>query len=514
MFLFLGGIMLTSAVAIGIPGIIPEEQGPDMTVTGTPLDLYSDADRPIFCESGIAKSNTYVTEYKIPTPCTQPLAITTDSNGNVWFAQVNTGKVAKFVPITESFTEYDNPQWPLGARSMIWGIDYSPDNSIWFTDEAHNTVWKFSIDDETYTPNGFPEAMDSLPQRLQVVGSKVIVNDFSGNFIAFLDPASEPDSSTYLKIPSPVPDSFTGGFALDRDNNLWYTNWAYLQGGVLVKVDITEIEKATTTEGIRLLDYSEIFQFPPGLSVANGVSIGDDGKVWILDTASSFFFSFDPSTKEFTKYITSDPPLPSYGNATGVIKTPVSRPYWNDFDNDGRMVFNEQTANRIGVFDISSNTLIEYLIPSKNPNWADCEGISDCGLAQVFDFTIQNEKIWFTEWVENNIGYVDTSVDLPFTIDVTSELSLKKGESVEVVMELTKTVPSSKKISLISSSTANFSDIVIDFSIDEISGNDLPQDIPVTITINDNALSGTHKVLVGAQTDEVTISKYITVIIE
>ena len=94
-----------------------------------------------------------------PTPCTQPLAITTDSNGNVWFAQVNTGKVAKFVPITESFTEYDNPQWPLGARSMIWGIDYSPDNSIWFTDEAHNTVWKFSIDDETYTPNGFPEAM-------------------------------------------------------------------------------------------------------------------------------------------------------------------------------------------------------------------------------------------------------------------------------------------------------------------------------------------------------------------
>jgi len=356
MFLFLGGIMLTSAVAIGIPGIIPEEQGPDMTVTGTPLDLYSDADRPRFCESGIAKSNTYVTEYKIPTPCTQPLAITTDSNGNVWFAQVNTGKVAKFVPITESFTEYDNPLWPLGARSMIWGIDYSPDNSIWFTDEAHNTVWKFSIDDETYTPNGFPESENSLPQRLQVVGSKVIVNDFTGNFIAFLDPAAEADSSTYIKIPSPVPGSFTSGFALDADNNLWYTNWVLPQGGVLVKVDIQEIEKTTTDEGIRLLDYIEIFQFPAGLSVANGVSVSDDGRVWILDTASSFFFSFDPSTSKFTKYITSTPSLPAYGNATGVINTPVSRPYWNDFDNNGRMVFNEQTANRIGVFDKTSDT--------------------------------------------------------------------------------------------------------------------------------------------------------------
>ncbi len=55
---------------------------------------------------------------------------------------------------------------------------------------------------------------------------------------------------------------------------------------------------------------------------------------------------------------------------------------------------------------------------------------------------------------------------------------------------------------------------MIDFSIDEISASDLPQSIIGTICINDNALSGTHKVLVGAQTDEVTISKYITVIIE
>jgi len=183
MFLFLGGIMVTSGVTIGIAGIIPEEQRDD--ATGTPLDLYSDEDRPRFCESGLAKSSTYVTEYKIPTPCTQPLAITTDPFGNVWFAQVNTGNVAKFVPATESFTEYDNLLWPIGARSMIWGIDYSPDNSIWFTDETHDTVWKFSIDDETYTPSGFPEAEDSLPQRLEVVGSKIIVNDFSGNFIAF-----------------------------------------------------------------------------------------------------------------------------------------------------------------------------------------------------------------------------------------------------------------------------------------------------------------------------------------
>jgi len=36
-------------------------------------------------------SNDYVKEYKIPTACTQPLAITVDHNGIVWFAQTNTG---------------------------------------------------------------------------------------------------------------------------------------------------------------------------------------------------------------------------------------------------------------------------------------------------------------------------------------------------------------------------------------------------------------------------------------
>ena len=93
-------------------------------------------------------------EYKIPTACTQPLAITVDHSGMVWFAQTNTGKVAKFDPLTETFTEYNNPVWgqsrknmfvsaiennmePTKLRSMMWGMDYFPDGSIWFTDERH-----------------------------------------------------------------------------------------------------------------------------------------------------------------------------------------------------------------------------------------------------------------------------------------------------------------------------------------------------------------------------------------
>ena len=113
-----------------------------------------------------------------------------------------------------------------------------------------------------------------------------------------------------------------------------------------------------------------------------------------------------------------------------------SRPYWTDVDNSGRIVFNEQTANRMGFFDPIAETLVEYLIPSKNPHWSDCESLPDCGLSQVFGFTIDDEKVWFTEWVENNIGVLDTSIPLPLSIDIDSkEIFVKKGQTVLTVIE-------------------------------------------------------------------------------
>ena len=161
-FLFLGGIMVTSGVVIAFPGVDPSTQ---VTLTGTPADNFPDAQRAQFCGSSNAKSTDYVQEFSIPTLCTNPLAIVTDYDGNVWFTQTNTGKLAKFDPTTETFTEYDNPLWPQGSRSMMWGIDYAPDGSVWFTDEAFDSIWKFSTIDEKYERLSYPSDGNSLPQK-------------------------------------------------------------------------------------------------------------------------------------------------------------------------------------------------------------------------------------------------------------------------------------------------------------------------------------------------------------
>jgi len=177
---------------------------------------------------------------------------------------------------------------------------------------------------------------------------------------------------------------------------------------------------------------------------------------------------------------------------------------------------NEHNANRIGVFNPSSETLVEYTVPSRNPNWADCEGIEYCGVAQVFDFAVDGKKIWFTEWVENNIGVVDTSILLPFSIDIdTKEITLKKGETAMVTLQIIKT-PSQhimQSISVNYSSTSTFSDITINPELNNFSPSDVPTTISVEITASEHALSGTHKVLLGGYTDDIAISQFIIVTI-
>jgi len=549
-FALVAGIMLSSAITLAVnpaqwfgdPSLDDGLQIPtaeeldafDPDALGLELG-YSDAESLQFCSANEqAMSNEYVKEYKIPTPCTQPLAITVDHNGMVWFAQTNTGKVAKFDPLTETFTEYDNAVWeniekifivsaiennmvPEKLRSMMWGMDYFPDGSIWFTDERTDAIWKFSIDTESYdriTYSQTDEGKSSLPQKLVIEGSKIIINDFTGGRLSFLDYAQNEQGLLHYAIPSVMEDAVTSDFAIDSDKNVWYTNWIPSGQGILVKFDNPGYEFQSTqgevTQGLLLQDFIEWYNFPVGLTTPNGVTVGPDQKIWLADTSSNYFFSFDPKTEEFTKYVTSIPTIDSYGNASGFIKNPVSRPYWIEHY-DGNLIMNEHNANRIGVFNPSSETLVEYTVPSRNPNWADCEGIEYCGVAQVFDFAVAGEKIWFTEWVENNIGVVDTSIPLPFSIAIDKDkITLEKGQTTQITLEVTKTGSAHMyDASVNSSSTSTFSDIIITYE-NNFSLSDKTT-ISVEIMASEHALSGTHKVLLGAYTDDIAVSQFITV---
>ena len=524
--IFFGFILLSSTIAIAIPGMEPEDEVSDVTLTGTPADNFPDDQRTTFCSSGTdAKSTDYVNEYSIPTECSNPLAIVSDYDGNVWFTETNTGNLGKFDPVTETFTEFDNPTWPDGARSMMWGMDYAPDGSVWFTDETYDSVWKFSTIDETYERLSYPSDGDSLPQKLRIDGSQIIVNDFTGNKLTILDVNPSETDVNYLSVPSPIDDSVTADFAIDDSDNIWYTNWLFQQGGILVKFNQNDYRDDVSSSGepfLPLIDYIVGYPLPVQLLTPNGVTFSDDGVLWIADTTSSSFFSFDPSSEEFVQYVTAEPMFETYGNQTGIIKSPISRPYWIENDNQGRLVFNEQTANNISVMDPKTQSLVEYHIPSKNPNWGDCDSgvevLDNCGIAQVFDFAISGEKIWFTEWVENKIGVVDTSVSLPFEIDFEYDaLNLTSSSSATFHFIVSPQFGNNElDLSSVISTTHDFLDV--DLIHDSVNTFKLNSDdsvaVHVEISASDDALPGTYKILLGAHSSDVTISKFLTVIIE
>lgn len=485
----------------------------DMSVTNTPMDNFPDDQREKFCETGDAKSNAYVTEFKIPTKCTQPLAITTDDNGMVWFGETNTGKIAKFDPQSQQFAEFDNPGWPQKGRSMFWGMAYY-NGDIWYTDDAYNSIWKFSTSDKTYDRTNYPTTQDSLPHHLKIQNSKLFVNDFYESKISILDVMETGQNGTYVNIPSPIPGSFTSSFDTDSQGNIWYTNWILHQGGVLVKFDYNEFLEFIASPQMTnsTAQFSGVFDLPPTLGTPIGLSVDGNDNIWMADTSSSSFFKFNPQNEKFTRYITSDPDLSVYGNATGLIKSPTSGPYWTQIDN-GKLVFNEQLANAIGVFDIASESLVEYSVPSKNPNWSDCGSMEECGIAQVFGFVSSGDKIWFTEWVENNIGMVDTSKALPFDVQISNtDIALAKGGSAEIQMQITPKTNTQATISQRTTSQFNDISVLIQYTQVDLAESN-PQTIPVTINVSDFALPGTYKVLLSAKTSDVSVSQFVTVTI-
>ena len=476
----------------------PDEISKEIKSTGTPGDNYSLNEREQHCGSPDAKSNNYIQEFEIPTECAQPSSIIIDSNDKIWFVQSNTGSIANFDPVTEEFTEYKNEQWNLQREVMLWGMVYTDDNEIWFTDEINGALWKFSIIEETYSKIDFPKNNERpYPQKMSVVGNNFLINDFSGNQVVLIDHKNLDEGN--LKHSSIiVPEGlFTSQAAMDSKGNVWFVMWKYQKEATLVKVN------SNTNE-------TEQFELPHTIDAPNGVAIGPENNIWIADAAGNSFYKFIPEDRLAIEFITTKPAVWSYGNSSGLIKTPITRPYWNAFDSEGNMWFNQQTANRLAVFNPNTESLVEYDIPSKNPKWSDCGEIEDCGIAQSFGFAFLDDQVWFTEWVENNIGVLDTSATMPVSIHVEQEyVQLDQGGQEEIMVSV---IPqNTQEVDIVLAGNTSYESIKIETMSEPTTISGIVTEIPVTISIGENAQKGVYKVLIGAQLQDVVVSSYITV---
>ena len=418
-------------------------------------------------------SNYFVTEFKVPETCSIPIAITYDNTENkVWFISTRNGTLFGFDPSKQIFESYRIPFWysrdlPAG-NSWSWDIKLDNTmNSLWFTDEKLNSLWKFDkIEKKFYNyPIPFNSEFFSTSYPISIG----FENNNSMYFVGIrslslwhgqIDKMINGTSEGLKEIPIPLKNVFRtipnyevglGSLAIDKENKkIWITALAFEKKGVLIRYSITD-------------NKFDIFELPTNIKSPTGIAVDSHGKVWLTDHATSSFYKISPP--EDSKNLTSQ-------NIEHVVTSPLSSriigidyndisnksvnlykntlPYWIKTTKDNSIWTNEHVGNKIARFVPDNDTLIEYWIPTQNIHYSVCDPINSsnqCGYSNVLQFDVSAESsndsagigsgVWFTEQSENKIGFIDLDKVIPISLSVNPKvISLRNGnnstESIEI----------------------------------------------------------------------------------
>jgi virginiamycin B lyase len=493
-----------------------------------------------FCGlNSIPNSNDYVTEYRLPHTCEMPLGIAVDNQaGNVWYVSTKQGVLADYNLITKKFDkEISIPVWNVRNNPMdfsnVWSVKVKG-NSIWFTDDKQNTIWRYS------KAIGFD--MYKIPEKSPAFGTISPVSldlDSKGNvyFVGMHSPVlwfgnftrmKNNTSDGIRKIPMPVgifkgidpKEISTGSLAVDNKRNvIWISLSALASEGEILRYNITS----------RTFD---TFVLPEQLSLPVGLAVDNNGNLWATDHGTSIFYTLDTKSHNVTMFATSNASPKIYGlnESSSLPEDAYTLPYWMEKGADDRSIwFNEHQGNKIARFDPVTNTLYEYWIPTQNRLWGDCPPSSKtCGIANVLQFSNgKNGQTWFTELSENKIGSIASSAylninhngshQLPFSISTSPiQLTIKRGQSVEIKVNISSGASLRSDINMVSSgtftptgdlgnSTGSFSEQ--SFSLEPMH----TKEVSFIFTPATDLGSGKYTLMLGAQNDAITIMKAVSV---
>lgn len=91
------------------------------------------------------------------TPFKGPRRLRTDSKGNLWIAAFPESMIVKFDPITETFTNYPMPVYPLGSESPYsLNVDTSRD-IVWVNGNTSDALYSYDINKNAWTHYPMPK---------------------------------------------------------------------------------------------------------------------------------------------------------------------------------------------------------------------------------------------------------------------------------------------------------------------------------------------------------------------
>ncbi|HYT01448.1 MAG TPA: hypothetical protein VEL70_00980 [Candidatus Acidoferrum sp.] len=493
-----------------------------------------------FCGlDSVAYSNNFITEYKLPHNCEMPLGIAVDSHARkIWFVSTKQGTLGSYNLVSKKFDkEITIPIWMARQNpnyfSDVWSVRVDMNGDVWFTDQKQNAIWKYS------SSVGSLE-MYKVPGTSRIFGtiSPVSLDFDSKGDIYFVGTHSSVlwfgnitqlkngTSNGVTKIPMPSsgfsgvdPNLIsTGSVAVDKKKNIaWVSMLAPGPKGEILRYNITS--KTFNT-----------FILPEQLSFPVGLAVDNNENLWVTDHGTSIFYMLNTANYNLTMFATSKASPKIYGlnDSSTLPEGAYTLPYWIEKGtDDGSLWFNEHQGNKLTKFDPVTETLYEYWIPTQDRLWGDCPPSSKtCGIANVLQFSRgENGQTWFTEWSENKIGSItqNNNNQLPFSVSAsTNELTLKRGQSVEIKVNISTTRVSSPSSPLdlniktvasgtftptgdLGNSTGFFSEQ--SFSLEPMRTKQVSFIFTPAIDLG----LGEYTLMLGAQNDAITIMKAVKV---
>lgn len=390
------------------------------------------------------KKSPYVKEYSLPLG-SAPNGLVEDKTGLVWVTAQNatlysvdpsSGQVEKYL-VKSGATPYANARV---NSTMVWAIAQDDVGNIWFSPLGTKTIWRFDP-----SSHAFASYTSETGAPFQIKSDKkgeVWFTTLRGNTVGVIKPQNNDYAISTFDTGS---NTNPAGIFL-QNNSLWIANVGTQN---IFKYAINH--KDNLAQGITIAqkipnDNVTLFSAPTDLLV-------DKNILWLTEHGTSFLTSYDLTDGKITRYPTSKNNFQT-----------TTLPFWiRGVDNPQVLWFNEHQGNKIGCFDVSNKTLIEYNIPSLP---------KDGYLTYPLNISQdpRDEKIlWFSEWNTDKVGVVDGNLPISFDLGLnTTHVVLNHGKTSVVDMTIIGASHYSNTLSLNASSsitpTADLGNLTVQFS--------------------------------------------------
>lgn len=320
-----------------------------------------------------------VTEFKIPTPKSEPVGITSGPDGNLWFTEAFGNNIGKITTGGVFLKEYALPHADSEPENIVAG----PDGNLWFTKfnavdgNRIGTITTTGVITEYPLPNA-----DSEPEGITVgPDGNLWFTEFDGGRIGTITTSGQ---ITEYSLPQAgiEPEGITSGPCDDGTQNqcLWFTEQQISDGLPTFANAIWRI----TTSGT-LTEYAL-----PQIERANDITLGANGVLYFTQEYNDDG-DVNPSVQASIGEIT-------YSNGRVQLSTLASLPNGGSLPDsivegsDGNLWFTEYY--RLGMVT-PQGQLTEYSLPAGSSNFLP-DNIT----------TGPDGNLWFTEYMGSRIGSI------------------------------------------------------------------------------------------------------------